>query len=172
MIATKDSTQNQTHLPCAVIMTALQEECQTVTAHLSDLEEDEDRHRNVYDCGIFSGPGQSWKVAVAEIGAGNLRAAVKVHNALDHFNPDVLLFVGVAGSLKQDIPLGSVVASTKIYDYQPGKAGEIFQTRPEIAYPDGGLEQRARATARRDNWIRRILNPQFPAQTPPKAFQS
>lgn len=164
-----DNNGNRSGIPCAVIITALKEECQAVTAHLSNLKEGKDRYNNIYDCGYFEGAAQTWKVVVAEIGVGNITAAIKVSSAVNHFNPDVLLLVGVAGGLKDEISLGSVIASTKIYGYQAGKADESFLVRPEIAYSDWGLEQRAKATARKDIWIRRIINPQFSADTPPEA---
>jgi nucleoside phosphorylase len=163
------SKSNRSGIPYAVIITALKEECQAVTAHLSNLKEIEDPHKNIYDCGYFAGSGQEWTIAVAEIGVGNTQAAAKVANAVHYFNPEVLLFVGVAGGLKGEIPLGSVVASSKIYCYQAGKADDRFQIRPEVAYADSSLVERAKATARKPFWIQRIIKPQFPPDAPPEA---
>jgi nucleoside phosphorylase len=122
----RDSKGNRCGIPCAVIITAFKEECQAVTAHLSDLGEDKDRYNNIYDCGYFEGSAQTWKVAVAEIGVGNIPAAIKVANAVDHSNSDVLLLVGVAGGLKDEISLGSVLLQRKFMAIRQGKLMNYF----------------------------------------------
>jgi nucleoside phosphorylase len=140
----------------AVILTALQLEIKAVTAHLQNIYEVEDGAHNIYDCGDFIANGRRWSVAVLECGPGNQRAAIAAAFAKTQFDPDVLIFVGVAGGVK-NLRLGDVVASTKVYGYQSGKSKQGFQPRPEIALSDHGLEQRAKATARRDGWLNRLL---------------
>jgi nucleoside phosphorylase len=139
----------------AVILTALQLEIKAVTAHLQNIYEVEDGAHNIYDCGDFIANGRRWSVAVLECGPGNQRAAIAAAFAKTQFDPDVLIFVGVAGGVK-NLRLGDVVASTKVYGYQSGKSKQGFQPRPEIALSDHGLEQRAKATARRDGWLNRL----------------
>jgi nucleoside phosphorylase len=78
MAEQNDGKDNRTDIPCAVIITALKEECQAVTAHLSDLKEIEDPYKNIYDCGYFAGSGQEWSIAVAEIGVGNTCANYQI----------------------------------------------------------------------------------------------
>ena len=153
----------------AVIFTALPVEYKSVAEHLSNLREQTHRKGTVYERGHFSGPSGLWEVAIVEIGMGQCCAALEAERAISYFNPSVALFVGIAGGLK-DVALGDVVAATKVYGYESGKAGEIFSPRPNVGNSSYSLEQRARAEAKRLDWIQRIKNDQTPRQNSPKAY--
>jgi nucleoside phosphorylase len=143
-------------LPCAVILTALQVEARAVLEHLDEPSTEYDHVETAYSCGTFSVGDNRWKVAVAECGPGNQRAGDVATHAVIHFRPALVLFVGVAGSLKTDVPLGDVVASTKVYNYHSGKAEKDFLPRPAVENTSYSMEQLARLVARTGAWLKRI----------------
>ncbi|MBT9310822.1 phosphorylase family protein [Leptothoe kymatousa] len=142
---------------CAVILTALPVEFKAVRAFLSDCKEDiHPTKQTVYERGTFTANGKCWDVGIVEIGPGNVDAALETGSALEHFKPQVVLFVGIAGGIK-DVKIGDVVAATKIYGYESGKAeAGVFKPRPEVGESSYSLVQRARAEARNSQWLQRL----------------
>ncbi|NUT25858.1 MAG: tetratricopeptide repeat protein [Streptomyces sp.] len=133
--------------PTAVILTALAVEYDAVLAHLTDAEE------RVLDDGTRVEQGRlgdtPWNVAVAELGMGAVNTAALTTRIVGSLRPQVLLFVGVAGSLKDDIAIGDVVVGTKVYAVQGGKhTPQGFHTRPEVWTGTYRLVQTARTVLR------------------------
>ena len=156
----KDSARKR-----AVILTAIEVEFKAVQAHLTGLREVVHERGNVYEQGFFDN-GQ-WEVGIAQVDVGNAKAASETERAIAYFKPDVILFVGVAGGLK-DVKLGEVVAATKVYGYEAGKEDSTgFLPRPDVGQSSHSMVERAKAEARNDHWQKRIPNSGFSS---PKAY--
>jgi len=135
----------------AIILTALEVETRAVLRHLPEYQEEVVRD-TVFCAGSFN----DWDIAVAEIGPGNHSAAVISERAIQHFNPQVAFFVGIAGGIK-DVALGDVVVATKVYGYETGKDDKSgFKIRPDILVTAHALEQRARTIRLKPDWRERI----------------
>jgi nucleoside phosphorylase len=139
----------------AFILAAIPVEYQAVRAHLTYPRQEMHLSGSVYERGDFTDNGLSWDVLIVETGIGNTRAAAETVHVIEHFQPSVVLFVGVAGGLK-DVRLGDVVAATKVYDYEFGRSDPIFRPRPDVYHSSRRMEQRARAEAKGEDWLKRL----------------
>lgn len=150
------SRGNNTKLPRAVILTAIPLEYHAVRKHLVQLEEKTHPKGNVYEQGIFNGNYHDWEVGIAEVGAGNNTCAMQTERAINFFNPEVILFVGIAGGIK-DLNLGDVVAAEKAYGYESGKISKAgFLARPLVGMSSYEIFERAKADAKKQDWKSRL----------------
>ncbi|WP_223830260.1 5'-methylthioadenosine/S-adenosylhomocysteine nucleosidase family protein [Nocardiopsis quinghaiensis] len=153
----------------AVVITALAAEYAAVDRHLSEPFGEVNARGTLFRTGTLLGSHRTRRVALAEVGPGNVDTGVQVERALTAFDPGVLLFVGVAGGLKKDVRLGDVVVADAVYDYETGKDGEEdFRPRAKTAAPSHDAVQRAREVAARGEWRRRALSGPLPDA--PRAF--
>jgi nucleoside phosphorylase len=159
-----------TDLPCVVILTVLPIEYQAVCAHLTSFYGEVGHPQgSIYECGLFVSGEQSWRVALVQTDRGNAATAREAERAISYFKPSLMLFVGVAGGLK-DVQLGDVVVGTKVYGYESGKAGTTFLTRPEVGNSTFRMVERAKAVARKSDWLHR-LGPAVPTlEASPRIF--
>ena len=114
-----------------LIVTAIALEMRSVRAHLNAAGDKTLRNDQIVELGIFSSDGEECLVVVAESRAGNLEAQASVTYTAQECGPfDMIVFVGVAGSRKKDVPIGSVVASSEVYFPYSGKyEGGDFNAR-------------------------------------------
>jgi len=132
-----------------VILTALDIEYDAVRAYLTDLVPRHHPTGTIFEVGDL--PGAPWQVAIGVTGPGNVDAGVLAERAVTMFAPAAMLFVGIAGALKDWLALGDVVVATKVFAYHGGRDDDAgFQARPRSWDASHRLEQLARHTARAD----------------------
>ena len=160
----------------AVILTALGVEHQAVEAHLIPIGQStrlsEEIHPNgtIYTQGQFKAHNCTWNVAIAQIDMGNASAAMEAVRAIERFNPRVILFVGVAGGIK-DVKVGDVVAASVVYGYECGKLiDDRTLPRSKLGEADYDLKQRAQAEARKDDWREQIRSGLTSSETVPTVY--
>ncbi|MGX9891150.1 5'-methylthioadenosine/S-adenosylhomocysteine nucleosidase [Streptomyces sp. NPDC002276] len=135
--------------PIVAVLTALSLEYKAVRAHLTDVRKRE--HPRGTRAAVGQLTGTPWSVALVEMGEGNLTAAALTERVMTWLEPQAVLFVGVAGSLKSDIGLGDVVVATKVYGIHGGKeTPEGFLVRPEAWRASHRLASAAREALRDD----------------------
>jgi nucleoside phosphorylase len=134
-----------------------------VRTHIADLREEMHPQGTIYERGKFVANATSWEVGIVEVGAGNASAGVEAERAIAYFNPSVIFFVGVAGGIK-DVAIGDVVAATKVYGYESGKAKQKLQPRPDVGLSTYSLIQRSRAESKKSDWLQRLTS--APESTP------
>lgn len=87
-------------------------------------------------------------ISVVEVGVGNTEAALNTITAVSSTEPDLVVFVGVAGGVK-DVALGDVVVATKVHHYESGKDhASGFRPRPNSPSLPFRIEQIAKSIAR------------------------
>ena len=114
-----------------------------------------------YEYGRFFDPGGDWLVVHAITSQGNSDAALvasKAHQEFGSFHAQ--MFVGVAGSLKEDIPIGSVVVGDYVYNGQAAKVEDTETLgRPHALAPARELLTAAQGVIYSDEWKNLIRAP-------------
>ena len=104
--------------------------------------------------------GLTWRVIAVELGPGIIDTAAAVVKVASEYRPLILMFVGIAGALKDEVAIGDVVAGTEVVWTERGKwsdAGYVPRIRTvSLSTP---LSQWARKVARDDNWAKRLKQP-------------
>lgn len=104
--------------------------------------------------------------------AGNSDAstvATKAHAEFGKF--DVQMFVGVAGSLKEDIPIGSVVVGEYVYNSHSGKVDDKgYYSRPLSREAAPELLKAAKMLVLDGDWLDFIKDPKRTKLPAPAAY--
>ena len=133
----------------AVVFTALPMEYKAVLSRLGATTLRRTTPGTRFEVGTIVAQDLDWEVAVAQIGPGNLGAAAETAQAIVEFDPDLVLFVGVAGALKKDLEIGTVVIASKVDHYEGGKSeAGGWKARPLTFRTSHRIEQLAIAVAR------------------------
>ena len=158
---------NASHVD-VLIVTAIQIERSAVREHLHSLDVMK-IDPAVLDVGQFVERDLRLRVAILEVGPGNIDASVLTTITTLKLQPAMTMMVGVAGAVK-DLALGDVVASSKIYWAEPGKSLKAgVRTRPDFGPVSESLVQAARRVAADDEWQERI-SPCIPQPRRPAAI--
>jgi tetratricopeptide (TPR) repeat protein len=147
-----------TPISTVVILTAIEEEYNAVRAHLTNIK-DADQNSTGYEEGIFEHNDKKVaKVIIRECGAKNVVSSMEAERAIQYFTPDLMLFVGIAGSWKpQDFTVGDVIFPEKIFYYEGGKSGkDSIYARPDMAPTTYALYELAKKERNRTKWRRLI----------------
>lgn len=154
---------------CVVILTATPTEYKAVRKHLDKESLEQIGHdTRAHEKMQFHDNQKSWDIILIETGQGGNNAQNETLFALQEYKPEIMLFLGTAGSMKPDeVCLGDVVVPDKIYSYEfgswttvtdpeTGKKELKFNARPQLYHPDKKLTSRAELLLLDYTWGERI----------------
>jgi len=164
----------------ALILTTVRHESLAVKAHLANPELLIREKGGLYEYGRFPEPAGEWLVVHAITPQGNSAAGLVASEAHQEFGDfHALMFVGVAGSLKEDIPIGSVVVGDFVYNGHSAKVEDTETLgRPHGLDPSLGLLTAAQLLIYTEEWTALIRDPygtklpkesEYPCKFPPAA---
>lgn len=135
-----------------VVLTALPVECEAVRAHLTEVTVHRHSAGTLFDVGRLTSH-RDRQVALAMTGAGGLTAATLTERAIAEFTPAAVIFVGVAGGLRDWLEFGDIVVATKMYAYQGGRSEDgQFLARPRAWEMSHVVQQLVRRIPRDSGW--------------------
>ena len=146
----------------AFVVAAVPLEQKAILAHLKDQYRVSSPRGGglIFTCGTFSGPSGDWQVITCVRAAGNIEAGAMVRHAAAEFDDiDIAAFVGIAGSGKDDVAIGSVVVSSRAYFVHHGKADLTLLARPRMCEPPLWLVQIAQTIVIDELWQLRVRLP-------------
>lgn len=135
-----------------VILTALEIEYLAVKKHLRNLRWHQLPAGTYVEIGHLKDEPQA-QVVLAAIGMGTANAAALTERVIAEFAPAAVLFVGIAGGMRDWLALGDVVVANRIYAYQGGRIDQDrYQARPRAWDTNHRLLELARLVHRSQAW--------------------
>jgi len=112
------------------ILTAIPVEYKAVRKHLINIEEIKTSDGTIFEKGKYCIGNKDIKLIIGKCGKGNVNSALYTERALKEFKPDLAVFVGIAGGIK-DVKLGDVLVADKINSYEGLKDEGGLKARPD-----------------------------------------
>lgn len=141
-----------------VILTALPLEQEAIVSKLSGVEMYEHpESKTRYKIGYWLSKGGRLKIVVGRSNQTNVNAAIETERIIQHFDPSHILFVGVAGGLK-DVTIGDIVIGADVYGYERAKVTDEFLSRPKFAFSSYDLEMKAVDFSNSNGWKTKSLS--------------
>ncbi|MEV4816166.1 5'-methylthioadenosine/S-adenosylhomocysteine nucleosidase [Micromonospora tulbaghiae] len=138
-----------------VVLTALDLEYNAVRERLTIVEPHIHPMGTRFERGTVT--GGSCEIILGLVGKGNHPSAVIAERAMTEFDPEAVIFAGVAGALWPSIGLGDVVVATHVYAYHGGTSeSDAFRTRPRVWEIPHACDQLARHLEREQGWARSL----------------
>lgn len=103
-------------------------------------------HGMAFDNKCYKGSLKGKEVVIVHCGVGKVYAAIITTLVLKKFKPELVVNVGCAGSLNEDIHVGDVVVATRVADWDvvvPGWESSIYSDKVSFAC-DGRFAKLAR----------------------------
>ncbi|MGV9300695.1 phosphorylase family protein [Amycolatopsis sp. NPDC003676] len=137
--------------PTVVVLTAIPVEQKSMIETMVAVRQEIHSAGTIFHLGrLLDSP---CRVVLARTGQGNQMAAVIAERAISHYQPDLVMMVGVAGGLHTDLSLGDVVVAEKVYAVHGGKVDPTgFRARPWSWPPGHDLAQLAQLVADENTW--------------------
>jgi nucleoside phosphorylase len=135
-----------------IIQTALLLEQQAILSKLSNVTDYiHPTSKTIYKVGNYVSNNQTLKIIVGRTNQTNINAGIETERIIEHFKPNYIFFVGVAGGLK-DVSIGDVVIGSDVYGYERGKTKNEFLPRPQFGFSSYELEQLASSFSMSTAW--------------------
>ncbi|MDI6603166.1 MAG: hypothetical protein QME57_03580 [Patescibacteria group bacterium] len=134
------------------IVTALKVESEAIRSHLKNI-------RMLRESGYFMGDfifnDSLLEVVFVEAGAHNPETATATMELLHSYHPDVALFVGIAGGLKE-VNKGDVVVVDQVFAAEYGKVKEEISPTIHVQRSSHTLLKYSKYICHTENWIHRL----------------
>jgi nucleoside phosphorylase len=138
-----------------LVLTPLAVEYAAVVRQLTGNREVIFHDQAAYEQVLFQGKHHTYTMVLREPGMRNTEMALATEKAIQRFQPQIVLLVGIAGGVK-DVQIGDVLIGRKAYGYESGKEdADGFKARPAVESFSGDLLARAQALSRTDDWKKR-----------------